>query len=398
MDSPSLPPEQRNSPELEAALVAEITASGPMTFARFMDRALYHPRFGYYLSPERRPGRGGDFLTAPETHPFFGLTVARQLVEMWERLGSPPSFGVREYGSGIGGLAYDVIVGMLDLRPALRTVLRYRFNEVNQHRVAQALSAMDQVGFGDLVDVDDGEPIEGVVLANEVADAMPVHRLVWTGTDLQETRVGWDGEQFVEVVGGLSADVASLNLPAYFARVGVELAAMPAGARLEVSPAMDGWVRDLAAGLARGYALIIDYGYPAAELYRDHRLAGTVRAYSGHTVTDDPYGLVGRQDLTAHVDFTRVTEVATENGLIVAGLATQADFLSGNGLGELLVTLQRQPDVAVDEYYRAQAATFRLIDPGGMGRFRVLGLARNAPVSPPLAGFAGPDLPAGLRL
>jgi SAM-dependent MidA family methyltransferase len=133
-------------------------------------------------------------------------------------------------------------------------------------------------------------------------------------------------------------------------------------------------------------------------LYRDHRLEGTVRAYSGHTVTDDPYGLVGLQDLTAHVDFTRVTDVATRNGLTVAGLATQADFLTGNGLGELLVDLQRQPDLAVEEYYRAQAATFRLIDPGGMGRFRVLGLARNAPVSPPLAGFAGPDLPAGLRL
>ena len=123
-----------------------------------------------------------------------------------------------------------------------------------------------------------------------------------------------------------------------------------------------------------------------------------MRAYSGHTVTDDPYGSVGLQDLTAHVDFTRVLEVATASGLSLAGLATQADFLTGNGLGELLVDLQRQPDLAVEEYYRAQAATFRLIDPGGMGRFRVLGLARNAPVSPSLAGFAGSDLPSSLHL
>lgn len=398
VDSQSLPSLRHGHPGLEASLIAEIEANGPITFARFMGQALYHPEFGYYISPERRPGRGGDFLTAPETHPFFGLTIARQVVEMWERLGRPEPFGVREYGSGIGGLAYDVIVGMLSLRPEIRSALRYRFNEVNQHRVAQALAAMDEVGLGGLVDIDDGEPIEGVVLANEVADAMPVHRLLWTGSDLQERWVGWDGEDFGDVVGPLSPEVAGMDLPAYFARVGVDLSAMPVGAYLEVSPATELWVQEMAAGLGRGYALIIDYGYPAAELYRDHRLEGTVRAYSGHTVTDNPYRLVGLQDLTAHVDFSRLAEVGTEAGLTVAGLATQGDFLSGNGLGELLVDLQRQPDVAVEEYYRAQAATFRLIDPGGMGRFRVLGLARNAPVDPPLAGFAGPDLPPGLRL
>jgi SAM-dependent MidA family methyltransferase len=398
VDSKSLPSIRRGHPDLEASLIAEIAANGPISFARFMGQALYHPEFGYYVSPERRPGRGGDFLTAPETHPFFGLTIARQLVEMWERLGRPEPFGVREYGSGIGGLAYDVIVGMLSLRPEIRSALRYRFNEVNQHRVAQALAAMDEVGLGDLVDIDDGEPIEGVVLANEVADAMPVHRLLWTGSDLQERWVGWDGEDFGDVVGPLSPEVAEMDLPAYFARVGVDLSAMPVGAYLEVSPATELWVQEMAAGLGRGYALIIDYGYPVAELYRDHRLEGTVRAYSGHTVTDNPYRLVGLQDLTAHVDFSRLIEVGTEAGLTVAGLATQGDFLSGNGLGELLVDLQRQPDVAVEEYYRAQAATFRLIDPGGRGRFRVLGLARNAPVDPHLAGFAGPDLPPGLRL
>ena len=223
MDSLFLRPVQPGQPELEAALIAEIAANGPITFARLMDQALYHPMYGYYLAPDRRPGRGGDFLTAPETHPFFGLTIARQLVEMWERMGRPVPFSVREYGSGIGGLAYDVIVGMLDLRPELRASLRYRFNEVNQHRVAQALAAMDEVGVGDLVDVDDGEPIEGVVLANEVADAMPVHRLLWTGSELQERWVGWTGEAFVDVMGPLSAEVAGMELPSYLARAGVDL-------------------------------------------------------------------------------------------------------------------------------------------------------------------------------
>src|SRR5690606_35878644 len=144
--------------------------------------------------------------------------------------------------------------------------------------------------------------------------------------------------------------------------------------------------------------LIIDYGYPAAELYSEHRLESTLRIYSEHTVTDKPYEGVGERDMTAHVDFTRLTKIATESGLEVAGLATQADFLANAGLGELLVSLQQQPDMALDEYYRAQASVFRLIDPGGMGRFRVLGLARNAPVDPPLRGFSGPELPPSLQL
>ena len=380
-----------------AELISEIESKGPITFARFMEHALYHPVHGYYLSASRRPGRGGDFLTAPETHPFFGLTIARQLAEMWERLDRPSPFVVREYGSGIGGLAYDVIVGLLDTQPEIRESLKYLFNEVNQHRVAQALSAMDEVGFGDLVDVDDGRQITGVVLANEVADAMPVHRLRWTGEQLEEILVGWDGGAFVDVLGPLSSGVDALDLPAYFARNGVVLADLSAGARLEVSPATSDWVRDLARGVERGYALVIDYGYPAAELYRDHRLDGTVRTYAGHMVTDIPYDRPGEQDLTAHVDFSRIEEIAREAGMDVLGVVTQADFLAANGMGDLLVNLQQQPDVAIDEYYRAQAATFRLIDPGGMGRFRVLGLARSVPISPPLAGFAGPDLPESLR-
>ena len=397
MNSEAQPSTQPVQTALVTELVDEIRTKGPISFARYMEQVLYHPDHGYYVSPSRRPGRGGDFLTAPETHPFFGLTLARQIAEMWERLGQPNPFVIREYGSGIGGLAYDIIVGLLDVHPQLQSSLRFLFNEVNQHRVAQALAAMDEVGFGELVDVDDGRTITGVVLANEVADAMPVHRLRWTGSELEELFVGWEDDQFIDVPGPLSAQVVAMDLPAYFVRQGIDLGGLPADSRLEVSPATDAWVRDVAGGLERGYALVIDYGYPAAELYRDHRLEGTVRAYSGHTVTDNAFNHSGEQDLTAHVDFSRIVEVAVAEGMDVLGVVTQGDFLAANGMGDLLVNLQHQPDVAVEEYYRAQAATFRLIDPGGMGRFRVLGLARSAPVTPPLTGFAGPDLPESLR-
>lgn len=403
-------PDDAGIPGLIADIRIEIGERGPISFARFMKLALYHPLHGYYLSPVRRPGRGGDFLTAPEMHPFFGLAIARHIAALWDRLDRPDPFTIREYGSGVGGLAYDIIAGVLDLRPELRPALRYRLNEINPHRSRQALDAMRQAGLGDLVSAErtagsdvDAEPITGVVVANEVADALPVHRLVWDGAVFHELFVGWEAGQagdgrFIAVEDPLSPEAAALDLPGYLDRHGLDPASWPAGSRIEVSPAAERWIVEVGAGIARGYALIIDYGYAAAELYRDHRLEGTLRAYRQHEVTDDPFGHVGMQDLTAHVDFSRLMEAAEGAGFAVTGLTTQADFLAQVGLGDLLVALQRQPDTAVEEYYRAQAAVFRLIDPAGMGRFRVLGMARNAPATPPPLGFAGPDLPEPLRI
>lgn len=407
MYRPDSQPAQNDSgiKTLIADIRAEIVECGPITFARFMELVLYHPVDGYYLSPDRRPGRGGDFLTAPEMHPFFGLAIARYVLACWDRLGRPDPFTILEYGSGIGGLAYDIIAGVLHDRPEIRSALRYRLNEVNPHRSRQAFAAMRDAGLGDIVSSDPVgtesrvEPVTGVVIANEVADALPVHRLVWDGAALSEYRVGWNDERggFVEMAGALSAEVMALDIPRYLDRHGIDPSSWPAGARIEVSPAVERWIEDVGAGLERGYALIVDYGYPAAELYRDHRLEGTLRAYREHGVTDDPFSHVGMQDLTAHVDFSRLTDAAIGAGFTVVGLTTQADFLAGVGLGDLLLAMQRQPDTAVEEYYRAQAAVFRLIDPAGMGRFRVLGLARNAPLAPPLPGFAVSDLPERLR-
>jgi SAM-dependent MidA family methyltransferase len=133
---------------------------------------------------------------------------------------------------------------------------------------------------------------------------------------------------------------------------------------------------------------VIDYGYEARELYRSHRLAGTVRGYRGHTVTDDPYRNVGRQDLTAHVDFSALRRAGAGVGLEFAGFTNHGTFLSNLGLGDFLVALQADPVTSAEEYFATRAAIFRLIDPGGIGRFGVLAMARNAPTTPPLRGFA----------
>ena len=378
-----------SEPELVKRLRDEIATGGPISFARFMETALYDPAHGYYRSPERRPGRGGDFLTAPEATPLFGITIARQIAECWERLGSPGQFVVREYGAGIGGFAYDILAGLSEASPGAFAAVEYRLVDVNEAVIAQALAAMAQVGLSEKVEAEiadstDGlEPIEGVVLANEVADALPVHRLVWRDGRARELLVGWRDGWFVEV----ESDCSPSAQEAVDELSRDETIAFSEGDRFEVSPAAANWFREAAESLERGYAITLDYGYPANELYRAHRLEGTVRGYAEHTVTDDPFIRIGKQDLTAHVDFSALIRAGETAGMTLAGLTTQGDFLAALGLGEHLVAMQTEPGMTMEQYLAAQAAVLRLIDPGGLGRFRVLAMAKNAPVDLPLRGF-----------
>lgn len=300
-------------------------------------------------------------------------------------------FVVREYGASSGVLAYDIIAALSQQAPDVRNALDYRLIDVNEHRAAESRAAMEEAGLGDIVRTEHPNqitPEPGIVLANEVPDALPVHRLIVRGGTVREIYVGLDEqEHFVDVEGDLSDEVTNARILAYLDGAGVDIATMPDDARLDVSPASAKWLRDVTANLIRGYAIVIDYGYDAPTLYRDHRLEGTVRGYYQHTVTDDPYIRIGQQDLTAHVDFTWLAKAATDAGMREIGLTTQAEFLTQLDLGEWLVDLQQQPDTELDEYMRAQAAVYRLIEPAGLGRFRVLGLAKNMGDALSLMGF-----------
>jgi len=384
------------NPLLIEAIRAEIAAQGGrITFARFMDLALYHPEWGYYHAAQRRPGRPGDFLTAPEAHPFFGITLARQVAECWERLGQPDQFVVREYGPGIGGLAWDIIGGLRQENPACLTALSYELVERNPQRMSEALAAFRDEGLGDLVRAIDPEkiaalpPMTGVILANEVADAFPVHRLTWQNGALREGWVVWADEGFAEEVAELSPPALAAEPASMLRAHGI---ALQEGDRIEISPGAAAWFAEAAARLERGYVIVIDYGYPAEHLYQAHRLEGTVRAYRAHTVTDDPFAHVGEQDLTAHVDFTALREAGEAAGLTFAGQTNQAAFLTSLDMGNLMVSLGQDPETTMEEYLAAQAAVLRLIDPGGLGRFGVLLMARDAPVAPPLRGLSFPPV------
>ncbi|HSL33537.1 MAG TPA: SAM-dependent methyltransferase [Candidatus Limnocylindrales bacterium] len=373
-----------SDPELVARIRAEIERDGPMTFARFMELALYDPVAGYYRSPDARPGRAGDFLTAPEAHPIFGRAIARHVADVWRLLGEPERFTVREYGAGAGALAAGLFDGLANEAPSLARVVRYRPVEVEPRRISELRTRLAPVA-PDAVEEDDGRPIVGVVIANEVLDALPTHRVVGRGGRLREVFVGWGADGFEDVEGEPSAP----GIGARLAQEGIELADGQAG---EVCLGVDRWVAAMATGLERGVALLIDYGHPARDLYDlRRRPRGTLLAYLRHVAHEEVYRAVGRQDLTAHVDVTAVEGAAAAAGLDHLGTAIQGRFLEALGIGELLVQLQSGPEASspagLAAYLEARAALIRMIDPAAMGGFRVMGFGRGLPGDARPLGF-----------
>ncbi len=363
-------------------------SGGRIAFARFMELALYQPEYGYYLGSRRKPGRAGDFITAPEATPYFGHTLARQIAELWERLACPDRWSIREYGAGIGGLAYDIMAALATNHVEAFSGLTYRLVEPNRFALQEAHRSMSEVGLGERILIEDAidtlEPITGVVLANEVVDAMPVHRLTRRGSGWTEGYVSVEGRTGALVwVYGPVSEAASPYLE-YLASTGVDFRE---GDIIDASPAAAAWFERTVLGIDRGYAMIIDYGYQADMLYSGHRLEGTLRAYRAHSVADTVLANPGNQDLTAHVDFTFLQLAGESAGLIYAGFITQAEFLTNLGLGNVMMELQSDPSTTIEEYLTTQAVILRLIDPGGLGRFGVLGMAKGAPVDPALSGF-----------
>lgn len=375
-------PDPGHEPALLEVIRAEIRRQGPLTFARFMELALYHPELGYYATGRRGPGRGADFLTAPESHAIFGWAVARQLEEVWDRLGRPGRFTVREYGAGTGALAAGIVDGLARAGSPLRAAIRYRIAERATDRERQVRDRLAALGAADVLEPEDGEPITGAVLANEVLDALPVHRVEGLpGGGLAELLVAHDETGALVTVAG---PPSTSSLAARLDAEGIRLAP---GQRAEVCLVLDAWIPEVAAGLAAGLMLVVDYGHPAAALYAPSR-GGLLRAYVRHRVHDDPYANVGRQDLTAHVDLTAVARAAAAAGLTHLGTTTQSAFLAGLGTGELLAGLQSDPATTLQAYLDARSALVRMLDPVVTGGFAVMGFGRALPAGPTLAGLA----------
>jgi SAM-dependent MidA family methyltransferase len=360
----------------DAALVArirdEIAAGGPMPFVRFMDLALYDPQGGYYRAPDARPGRAGDFVTAPELHPIFGRTLARAVLETWEGLGRPDPFVVQEHGAGEGAMAMPLLEELATT--PLAAALRYHPVEIDDRRVATLTERVAAAGLGATLLVDAPSGFDGLILANEVLDALPVHRVRLRGERLVELAVMTDSAgTFVETEIEPTTDALATRL----ADEGIRLVD---GQTAEICLALDDWIAAAAAPLRRGLLVAIDYGAPAIDLYDPiRRRDGTLRAYVRQTVHADPYRHVGRQDLTAHVDVSAVERAAHRAGLTTVGITTQAEALMGLGIEARLQAIQADRSTTMEAYREVRGALMRLLDPAAMGRFRVMAFGRDWP-------------------
>ena len=362
-------------------------AGGRITFARYMALALGHPEHGYYARAGLAWGRHGDYESSPEVHAIFGFMWARQVLECWERLGRPDPFAIVEPGAGSGALAIAVLTWLRQRAPRCFAVARPVLLDGHPRRVAEQRRAFERRGFtAEHALYDDWtsgtEPVTGVALSNEFFDALPAHLVERRGDTLHEWYVEASESGLDFVLGPASTPA----IEAYFSALGVNPGD---GARAEVSLAARDAMGRLAARFARGYLIAIDYGYEAAALYASWRTMGTLTAFRAHSPQPDPLGAPGLLDLTCHVDFTSLARAAA--GWERAETVSQAEALTVLGIAEALHASAERAARDVARYAADRRAVETLTDMGGLGRMRVLVLAKDAPLAGlrcllPLAG------------
>ena len=381
------PVAREHSLRLADLIRAEALASGgAMPFDRFMELALYAPGLGYYVAGARKFGRGGDFVTAPAISPLFGLCLARQCGEV---LAALDGGDILELGAGAGELAADLLDGLKtaaclpgrylilepgpELRERQRDLLRARHPDL-----------MDRIHWLD--DLPLG--FAGVLVANEVMDALPVHRFqVREEDEIAEILVKPRGTGWEEV----GAEPPSRGLAEAVQALWAQGLAQEPGYASEINLRLGPWIQALATSMTRGLMLLIDYGYDRADYYRPERGMGTLMCHYRHQAHGDPYVHLGLQDITAHVDFTAAANAGQAAGLAVAGFATQAHFLIALGLDGLLAERMGGDSATAEEDLKWLLGAKQLVLPSAMGeRFRVLGLAKD--LDRTWAGFSLRDL------
>lgn len=378
---------QSMSPPTAADLVqAAIAEKDRITFAEFMEIALYTPGAGYYTAPSDRrdenrdssvrhfgesrnpesvlpTGPPHDYYTAPHIHAVFGTFIARHVAQVWQDLGEPPQFDVVEMGAGRGIMAWDILNGLRSEAPECWQCTRYQVIDRGPgpnlaQKEALAAAAAQPVLVGDSA----AAPVVGVVLSNELLDALPVHRVRVKSGELQELYVTERDGAFREEFGNPSRP--------YLAHYVERLGRPPEGWQGEICLAALAWLEEVARMLTKGTVITIDYGATWQELCSARWVEGTLACYFRHGVHRNPYVRIGAQDITAHVNFSALMKFGETAGLGTGILQSQAEYLLGLGIGEKLAALAHQPFTA--ETQRAKRAITDLIWPDGLGGFRVL--------------------------
>lgn len=360
------------SPALADLITAEIAESGPLTFARYMALALYHPELGYYASGRAKIGPAGDFFTSVSVGPVFGRILSGQFAEIWRRLGEPPEFSIVEQGANDGTLAADVLNAMdprinaaywiIEPSPVLQE--RQRSTLQNHAARVRWVSALEEL-----------PAFDGVHFSNELLDALPFHLVRSTGSAWEEMFVS-AGEGRLAFAGGLPSEAIAAEAAL--------LPARPEGYITELRPSVRTWAAALATKIRAGAVLVIDYGHPRDQQLAPHRTEGTFACYRAHKRDALPLESPGEKDITAHVDFTALTEAAAAAGLHREGWTDQHHFLVGASQ-ELMRELEGPPTARTQKTLRTLQT---LLHPESMGtQFHYLLFTKNLPGTGTLSGF-----------
>jgi len=300
-----------------------------------MDMALYHPSLGYYSSEGEKIGWTGDFYTSPDVHRAFAATIMKQLLEMRDLLGAENELFVVEAGAGKGTLCADILESSRERYPSFFSSMKYVIVEKSRALTAAQNDLLKKRGFADKVcwapDIESflKTADRAVIFSNELLDAFPVHRVTFDGKGWKELYVTVSNDRLIETSSHLSTDkldnfLAELEGP------------FEKGYTTEVNLDARKWIKTVGQTLRRGFVMTIDYGYPRADYYCKERRDGTLLCYFRHSASNDPYARIGKQDITAHVDFTSIAEAGNEAGLTVNGYCEQFHFLMGLGVIEEL--------------------------------------------------------------
>lgn len=349
----------------EQEIRRRIHKEGKITFEEFMRLALYHPDGGYYSSPAPF-GESGDFYTGPAVHPAFGACVANQLYAMWELLKRPTLFYAVELGAGAGILSRDVAAYAANLPQDFQEALRYLTLD------RYSTPTVSSYGQRILTDCIPLRGVTGCILSNELPDAFPVRRFRMGMGRLREIYVSTDAAgNIVEVTGEPST-------PEIEGRMAGLDWGWPDGYEGEVNLRLGPWIRELASSLDRGFAITIDYGYLAEELYSPARMRGTLQTYYKHVDGSSPYQRIGRQDLTAHVDFSLLMSEGESSGLSTVAYHNQSGYLRRLGLDVMMERLRRL-ELPLRERTANLRAMRELADAEGFGNFKVLVQSKGVP-------------------
>ncbi len=342
-----------------------------ITFADYMNLVLYHPEHGYYSSGKVNIGSEGDFFTASSLGSDFGELLAEQFVEMLEILNFSDSFSLVEVGAGSGDLAADILNYLKEKYPNVYYQINYIIIEESQALIKEQqnkLKEFDKITWTSWQEIPNNS-ITGCIFSNELIDAFPVHQVTKQNKQLKEIYVTWEDEQLKEKL----EEILTPELLDYFKLIDIDITKdnYPENYRNEVNLKALNWLTIVSEKLKKGYVLTIDYGYDASKYYHPQRYQGTLNCYYKHRHHHNPYVNLGKQDLTAHVDFTAIEKQGNLLGLETVGLTQQGLFLMALGLGDRLAELSNG-NYSLPEIFQRRDALHQLINPTGLGGFKVL--------------------------